>query len=70
MNFLTCSVNQIPCPPEYQSLVSLADLVAQAVSTIEPAEFATAYAFGASSVITWWGLGFAISAAIKALNKA
>ena len=70
INFVACSVNQIPCPIEYQTLVSLADLVAQAISAIEPAEIASAYAFGATSVMTWWGLGFAVAAAQKALNKA
>lgn len=70
INFVTCSLNQLPCPAEYQSLVSLADLVAQAISAIEPAEIAAAYAFGAASVVTWWGLGFVIAAALKAMNKA
>lgn len=70
MNFVVCSVNQLPCPLENQTLVSLADLVASAVSSIEPSDIASAYAFGAASVVTWWGLGFALSAAIKAVNKA
>lgn len=70
VNFVACSVNQLPCPAEYQTLVSLADLVAQAISAIEPAEIATAYAFGAGSVMTWWFIGFVIAAAQKALNKA
>lgn len=70
MNFLVCSVNQLPCPLENQTLVSLADLVASAVSAIEPSDIASAYAFGAGSVVTWWGLGFALSVAIKAVNKA
>lgn len=70
INFVTCSVNQLPCPLENQSLVSFADLVASAVSSIEPSEFASAYAFGAASVVTWWSLGYAVSAAIKVIRKA
>lgn len=70
MKFLACSVEQIPCPESAQQWVSMADLVAQAISAIEPAEFAAAYAFGAGSVVTWWALGFGISSALKAINKA
>lgn len=70
MNFIVCSVNQLPCPENYQSLISFSDVVINAVSSIEPTEIAVAYAFGAGSVATWWGLGFVISAAIKALSKA
>lgn len=69
-NFLACSVNQIPCPLEYQTLVSFADLISHAVSSIDPSEIAIAYAFGATSVVTWWGLGFCIAAAINAIRKA
>lgn len=70
MNFVACAVNQLPCPIESQSLVSLADLVVQAVSAIDSSEIALAYAFGATSVVTWWSLGYVISVATKAINKA
>ena len=70
MKFLTCAADVLPCPLDQQQLVSLADLVAEAVSQIDAVSIAQAYAFGAASVATWWGLGFCISAAIKALSKA
>lgn len=70
MKFITCLTDSIPCPAEQQSLVSLADLIADAVSQIEPDAIMAAYAFGATSVVTWWGIGFAIVAAQKALSKA
>lgn len=70
MKFLTCAADVLPCPLDQQQLVSLADLVAEAVAQIDAASIAQAYAFGAASVATWWGLGFVISAAIKALSKA
>lgn len=70
MNILVCTVNLNPCPENAQQWVSMADLVVQAISAIEPSEFAAAYAFGAGSVVTWWALGFGISSALKAINKA
>lgn len=70
MFFQACSVQQTPCPQGSESLISFADLLATAIAAIEPADFLTAYAFGAGSVMTWWGLGFALSVAIKSINKA
>ena len=70
MNVLLCSSNVLPCPVADQQLMSLAQLVAEAVLQIDPASFAMAYAFGAASVCTWWGLGYVIAAAQKVLGKA
>lgn len=70
MKFLACNVDQLPCPLDQQQLLSLADLVADAVSQIDPQAVAHAYAFGAGSVMTWWGVGYAIAVATKALSKA
>lgn len=70
MKFLTCLNDVLPCPVDQQRLVSLADLVTDAVAQIEPGSIMAAYAFGAGSVVTWWGIGYAIAVAQKALNKA
>ena len=69
MKFLTCSVDVLPCPVSEQSLYSLADIIAQSIAQIEASEIALAYAFGAGSVLTWWYMGFLISAGIKAIKK-
>ncbi|MEQ6471195.1 hypothetical protein [Comamonas sp. wu1-DMT] len=70
MKFITCAADVLPCPLDQQQLVSLAELVAEAVAQIDAASIAQAYAFGAGSVMTWWGLSFGLAAAIKALSKA
>ena len=70
MKFLACAVDVLPCPADQQQLVSLADLVAEAVAQIDPVSIAQAYAFGASSVMTWWFGGYVIAVAVKALSKA
>ncbi|KGH04701.1 hypothetical protein [Comamonas thiooxydans] len=70
MKFLTCAADVLPCPLDQQQLVSLADLLAEAVSQLDAASIAQAYAFGAASVVTWWGLGYALAVAIKSVNKA
>ncbi len=69
MKFLVCSVDVLPCPVSEQSLYSLADIIAQSIAQIEASEIALAYAFGAGSVLTWWYMGFVISAGIKAIKK-
>lgn len=69
MKFLVCSVDVLPCPVSEQSLYSLADIIAQSIAQIEATEIALAYAFGAGSVLTWWYMGFVISAGIKAIKK-
>ena len=69
MKFLACSVDVLPCPVSEQSLYSLADIIAQSIAQIEASEIALAYAYGAGSVLTWWYMGFAISAGIKAIKK-
>lgn len=69
MKFLVCSVDVLPCPVSEQSLYSLADIIAQSIAQIEASEIALAYAFGAGSVLTWWYMGFLISAGIKAIKK-
>ena len=69
MKFLVCSVDVLPCPVSEQSLYSLADVIAQSIAQIEASEIALAYAFGAGSVLTWWYMGFVISAGIKAIKK-
>lgn len=43
----------------------LAELVAAGLT---PAAVAKAYIFGASSIVTWWGVGFVLAAARKALG--
>ena len=70
MKFIACAADVLPCPVDQQQLVSLAELVAEAVAQIDAASIAQAYAFGAASVATWWGLGFAVAAALKAVSKA
>ncbi|BDR10850.1 hypothetical protein CTR2_R41880 [Comamonas thiooxydans] len=70
MKFITCAADVLPCPLDQQQLVSLAELVAEAVAQIDAASIAQAYAFGAGSVATWWGFGYALAVAIKAVNKA
>ena len=70
VKFLACNVDQLPCPLDQQQLVSLADLVADAMAQIDPASVAQAYAFGAGSVVTWWVAGYVIAIAVKALSKA
>ena len=70
LNLISCSVVQIPCPQENQDLIAFSEVVTQAISAIDPAELLTAYAFGAGSVVTWWGLGFVIAVATKAIGKA
>lgn len=69
MKFIVCSVDVLPCPVSEQSLYSLADIIAQSIAQIEASEIALAYAFGAGSVLTWWYMGFVISAGIKAIKK-
>lgn len=69
MKFLVCSVDVLPCPVSEQSLYSLADIISQSIAQIEASEIALAYAFGAGSVLTWWYMGFVISAGIKAIKK-
>lgn len=69
MNFITCSVNIIPCPENAQELYSLADIVAASIAQIDSSEMALAYSFGAGSVLAWWYMGFVISAGIKAVKK-
>ena len=68
MKFLVCSVDVLPCPVSEQSLYSLADIIAQSIAQIEASEIALAYAFGAGSVLTWWYMGFVISAGVKAIK--
>lgn len=70
MKFITCLTDSIPCPVEQQSLVSLADLIADAVLQIDADAVMVAYAFGATSVVTWWAAGFAIAVAQKVISKA
>lgn len=59
----------IPCPQNAQELYSLADVIAESIAQIDSSEMALAYAFGAGSVLSWWYMGFVISAAIKAIKK-
>lgn len=70
VKFLTCAADVLPCPQDQQQLVSLAELVADAVAQIDAASVAQAYAFGAGSVMTWWFAGYVIAVATKALSKA
>lgn len=70
MKYIACAIDALPCPQEQQQLVSLAELVADAVSQLDAASVAQAYAFGAGSVMTWWFAGYVIAVATKALSKA
>lgn len=70
MRFLVCASEVTPCPEEFTSWVSIAEIVDFSALGITPELVLKAYVFGAGSVVTWWAAGFVIAVAIKALSKA
>ncbi len=70
MNLLTCATPAVPCPLDQQQAIT--ELNAQALMALglTPDAILAAYVFGAGSVVTWWGLGYVIAVAIKAMSKA
>ncbi|SFE32758.1 hypothetical protein [Paracidovorax konjaci] len=70
MNILVCNVPQAPCPPDQQALLTFTQVEDFAALGITSEVVATAYVFGASSVVLWWFCGYCIALAIKAVSKA
>ena len=67
---LGCVVDTVPCPPESQVWVTVAETIDYAALGITAPELLYAFTWGAGAVLAMWAIGYAVGAASTAVGKA
>ncbi|SFV04509.1 hypothetical protein SAMN05216350_1216 [Polaromonas sp. YR568] len=70
MQFLICTVDATPCPPEALSYLSMSEAINPATLGITPESVLYAFSWGMGAVILFWLIGFVTGVAVDAIKKA
>lgn len=70
MQFLICTVDATPCPPEALSYLSMAEAINPATLGITPESVLAVYGWGFGAVVFFWFLGYVTGVAVDAIKKA